>query len=226
MKQSLRADLLQILPKNHSQFVGLGVSCGQLPASDIFQGFLNTTQHLYPAIVEVKCYPGYWLPKYQTTLQCGKLGRWEPAPTPCKPVYCSAPILPASLEVLEPTHNSSVNSSLNVRCKEGYETIIEKEEHGKLRCQQSGSNSEHGEWFGIQQIPVCNMIRCPMPNNPDNGTVVYSSLSFNSTAMYSCNGGYELVGVSSRNCLANKTWSGGKPECKGELKPRISIKTG
>ena len=167
----------------------------------------------------MKCFSGYWLPKNQTTLRCNKLGQWQPAPALCKPVYCSAPILPASVEVQEPSQNNTYiyGSVLNVTCKEGYETIIDNVKHGRLECRQSGDNSQHGEWSGTQQIPMCNKISCPTPKKLDNGIVVSTSLTFNSTARYSCNTGYELVGVRSRNCLASKTWSGGLPQCKGEL---------
>ena len=42
-----------------------------------------------------------------------------------------------------------------------------------------------------------------------NGTI------FQSMASYSCDNGYNLVGVQRRTCESNAMWSGAEPECKG-----------
>ena len=47
-------------------------------------------------------------------------------------------------------------------------------------------------------------------------SVSYSSnsKSYNSTAMYSCKNGYNLVGVAVRTCLSSGNWSGDAPYCQ------------
>ena len=49
-----------------------------------------------------------------------------------------------------------------------------------------------------------------------NGTITTvpgSSTTFGTTATYACNGGYTLVGNSTRTCQANGSWSGTAPTC-------------
>ena len=42
-----------------------------------------------------------------------------------------------------------------------------------------------------------------------NGTI------FQSVATYTCDNGYNLVGIQNRTCESNAVWSGDEPECKG-----------
>ena len=51
--------------------------------------------------------------------------------------------------------------------------------------------------------------------DPENGTVTVTNTTFASTATYSCNDGYSLVGVTTRTCLASDLWSGDEPTCRG-----------
>ena len=39
--------------------------------------------------------------------------------------------------------------------------------------------------------------------------------TYRGVALYNCRYGYDLVGVMSRDCQANATWSDKKPVCKG-----------
>ena len=47
-------------------------------------------------------------------------------------------------------------------------------------------------------------------------SVSYSSnsRSYNSTVTYSCENGYNLVGVAERTCLSSGNWSGDTPSCE------------
>ena len=56
------------------------------------------------------------------------------------------------------------------------------------------------------------VIDCEAPPSPDNGHVGYSSTVFGSQASYSCNSGYELVGVQIRICQEDG-WSVSTPTC-------------
>uniref|UniRef100_A0A1X7UL16 Sushi domain-containing protein n=1 Tax=Amphimedon queenslandica TaxID=400682 RepID=A0A1X7UL16_AMPQE len=49
----------------------------------------------------------------------------------------------------------------------------------------------------------------------DNATILsYNSISVNSTATYSCEDGYSLVGDAVRTCLSSGNWSGNPPYCQ------------
>jgi hypothetical protein len=57
-------------------------------------------------------------------------------------------------------------------------------------------------------------VDCGSLTDPVNGAVTVTNTTFNSTATYSCNGGYNLVGdTTTRTCLASASWSGSKPSC-------------
>ena len=45
-------------------------------------------------------------------------------------------------------------------------------------------------------------------------SVSYNSTIYNSIAMYSCENGYNLVGVAERTCLSSGNWSGDRPYCQ------------
>lgn len=58
-----------------------------------------------------------------------------------------------------------------------------------------------------------------------NGEVDYTSSTVGSTATYTCNTGFELVGEMSRSCLANGEWSGTTPMCVSLPTPTIVTST-
>ena len=49
--------------------------------------------------------------------------------------------------------------------------------------------------------------------NPANGMVSFSATTPGSSATYTCNTGYQLVGTSPRTCQSDGTWSGSDPTC-------------
>ena len=59
-------------------------------------------------------------------------------------------------------------------------------------------------------------VDCGTLTNPANGQVTYTAGTlFGQTATYSCDSGYNLVGVSVRTCQATGVWSGSVPTCQG-----------
>ena len=62
-----------------------------------------------------------------------------------------------------------------------------------------------------------SVVDCGELNPPVNGMVNVSGTTTNSTASYSCDEGYDLVGVSTRTCLSSGDWSHDEVECKREL---------
>ena len=60
-------------------------------------------------------------------------------------------------------------------------------------------------------------VDCGEPENIENGEVSYSSTTLTSSANYSCNNGYTLVGYSaSLICNKDGKWEGQLPACAGE----------
>ena len=57
------------------------------------------------------------------------------------------------------------------------------------------------------------VVDCGVLDNPANGRIDVSQTSFGTTATYSCNSGFVLVGKATRTCQANGKWSGVAPTC-------------
>lgn len=56
-------------------------------------------------------------------------------------------------------------------------------------------------------------VDCGTLSSPANGDVDFGQTTLRSVATYSCNAGYDLVGVESVTCQTNGMWSAGIPEC-------------
>ena len=67
-------------------------------------------------------------------------------------------------------------------------------------------------WSGA--APTCDIRSCPTLANPANGSVAAATLTFGSTATYSCDTGYALSGGATRMCQSDATWSGAAPTCQ------------
>ena len=63
---------------------------------------------------------------------------------------------------------------------------------------------------------ITNMfVGCPNLSAPAHGSVDYiSGVDVGSQAIYSCEQGYSLVGISTRVCQSDGTWSGQPPLCQ------------
>ena len=58
---------------------------------------------------------------------------------------------------------------------------------------------------------------CSPLTAPTNGDVLVSGLTLGSQAVYSCDVGYELVGIARRECSVDGIWSGSVPFCRREF---------
>ena len=61
-------------------------------------------------------------------------------------------------------------------------------------------------------VDVCSPLIAPA-----NGDVIVTGLTLGSQAMYSCDAGYELVGLTIRECSVDGIWSGREPFCRCKL---------
>ena len=59
-------------------------------------------------------------------------------------------------------------------------------------------------------------VDCGILTDPTNGQVMFTTTTYLSTADYTCDTGYNLVGVNQRTCTAAGTWSDGEPTCQSE----------
>ena len=60
-------------------------------------------------------------------------------------------------------------------------------------------------------------VECGTLNDTTNGRVSHpNGTTFEQTATYSCDTGYNLMGNSTRTCQATGNWSGNEPACISE----------
>ena len=59
-------------------------------------------------------------------------------------------------------------------------------------------------------------MECPPLTNPENGMVMVDGVIEISTAIYSCNTGFNINGSHSRTCGPDGTWSGTEPSCQSK----------
>ncbi|XP_019863662.1 PREDICTED: CUB and sushi domain-containing protein 1-like isoform X3 [Amphimedon queenslandica] len=71
----------------------------------------------------------------------------------------------------------------------------------------------NGTWSGM--APICKRVNCgPLPHIANGAVSIHPDTRLGSTATYTCNSGYKLVGNDTRTCLANGKWSGQEPVCR------------
>ncbi|KAL0166375.1 hypothetical protein M9458_038219, partial [Cirrhinus mrigala] len=64
-------------------------------------------------------------------------------------------------------------------------------------------------------------VDCGHPGSPPNGVLSGDKFTFGATVRYSCTGGRQLKGESSRTCQLNGHWSAPMPFCSGRTDAHI-----
>ncbi|KAF7657870.1 hypothetical protein LDENG_00021120 [Lucifuga dentata] len=94
-------------------------------------------------------------------------------------------------------------------CEEGYWLSTP----GPMRCTASGKWSE--------QPPTCELVQCETLSSPARGSIEcfhpLGSSSYQSTCVFTCDEGYEMVGSQSNSlqCEASGHWNASQPVCVG-----------
>ena len=74
----------------------------------------------------------------------------------------------------------------------------------------------HVSTFTKQSCIIYSVVDCGSPSKLISGSVTFFSTIFGSTATYSCDHGYVMVGQSIHICQVDGNWSGRKPLCKSK----------
>ncbi|RUS82417.1 hypothetical protein EGW08_009805, partial [Elysia chlorotica] len=131
-------------------------------------------------------------------LTCNQDGEWNGTVPICGIVTCDN--ITVSNGIFSYTGNS-FGSSAQLICNEGF-TL---QGSGITQC------DEHGLWVDAKESK-CERIQCTNPPNIANGITEFSSLSYQSKAIYKCSYGYRLVGQNALKCT-HSGWEGIKPSC-------------
>ncbi|KAB0365770.1 hypothetical protein FD754_009926 [Muntiacus muntjak] len=183
------------------------ISCG-IPKAPTNGGIL-TTDYLVGTRVTYFCNDGYRLSsKELTTAICQSDGTWSNHnKTPrCVVVTCPS-INSFTLEhgrwrIVNGSHYE-YKTKVVFSCDPGY--------HGlgpaSIECLPNGT------WSWRNERPYCQIISCGELPTPPNGNKIGTQTSYGSTAIFTCDSGFMLVGSAVRECLSSGLWSGSDTRC-------------
>uniref|UniRef100_H2LDN6 CUB and Sushi multiple domains 3 n=1 Tax=Oryzias latipes TaxID=8090 RepID=H2LDN6_ORYLA len=180
------------------------ISCGH-PGSPIYGRTVGNGYNLNN-VVSFVCNRGYEM-EGPAHAQCQANRQWNHPPPTCKVVNCSDPGIPAnSIRQSKIEHgNFTFGTVVFYDCNPGYYLFGSP----VLTCQPTG------QWD--KPLPECIVVDCGHPGSPPNGALSGDKFTFGSTVRYSCLGGRQLKGESSRTCQLNGMWSFPMPFCSGDI---------
>ncbi|PVD22923.1 hypothetical protein C0Q70_16183 [Pomacea canaliculata] len=123
-------------------------------------------------------------------------GRWSGSFPTCTKITCPLPRL------LENGRFRLVNDTyLRYQCNNGY----------RLEGSEDAFCSLEEQWEPA--LPVCRIVTCEDLSSAvlPYGRVIFTLANFGTTVRYTCEPGYQLIGVSSRRCSASGEWEGKQP---------------
>ncbi|XP_037548906.1 CUB and sushi domain-containing protein 3 [Nematolebias whitei] len=184
--------------------VCIPISCGH-PGSPIYGRTVGNGFNLND-VVSFVCNRGYEM-EGPARAQCQANRQWSQPPPTCKVVNCSDPGIPAnSIRQSKIEHgNFTFGTVVFYDCNPGYYLFGSP----VLSCQPTG------QWD--KPLPECIVVDCGHPGTPPNGLLSGDKFTFGSTVRYSCLGGRQLKGESSRTCQLNGMWSTPMPFCSGDI---------
>ncbi|EDM16293.1 rCG60055, isoform CRA_a [Rattus norvegicus] len=128
---------------------------------------------------------------------------WD-APVPaCQAISCGIPKAPTNGGIL--TTDYLVGTRVTYFCNDGYR--LSSKELTTATCQSDGTWSNHNK------TPRCVVISCGELPTPPNGNKIGTQTSYGSTAIFTCDLGFMLVGSAVRECLSSGLWSGSETRC-------------
>uniref|UniRef100_A0A8C1SG25 CUB and Sushi multiple domains 3 n=1 Tax=Cyprinus carpio TaxID=7962 RepID=A0A8C1SG25_CYPCA len=179
------------------------ISCGH-PGSPIYGRTVGNGFNLND-VVSFSCNMGYVM-EGPSRAQCQANRQWSQPPPTCKVVNCSDPGIPAnSIRQSKIEHgNFTFGTVVFYDCNPGYYLFGSP----VLTCQPTG------QWD--KPLPECIVVDCGHPGSPPNGVLSGDKFTFGATVRYSCTGGRQLKGESSRTCQLKGHWSAPMPFCSGD----------
>uniref|UniRef100_A0AAY4CTR7 CUB and Sushi multiple domains 3a n=1 Tax=Denticeps clupeoides TaxID=299321 RepID=A0AAY4CTR7_9TELE len=176
------------------------VDCGH-PGSPP-NGVLHGDKFTFGSTVRYSCKGGRQL-KGEPSRTCQLNGHWG-APMP----FCSGDSSGTCGDPGTPSHGSRGDSDFRIRSKVHFNCSTGYILYGSAErmCFPNGT------WSGTQ--PSCKPVQCGNPGTPSNGRVFrLDGTTYSHSVIYSCMEGYLLSGSTTRECLANGSWSGTLPNC-------------
>ncbi|XP_072789017.1 P-selectin isoform X6 [Taeniopygia guttata] len=185
------------------------VTCPVLRAPD--QGELNCS-HLhgdfsFGSTCAFSCQKGFVLMGPESR-ECTATGIWTGDAPRCEAVTCPVLRAPDQGEMnCSHLHGDfTFGSTCAFSCQKGF----------VLMGPESRECTATGIWTG--DATRCEAISCPVLSAPDQGEMrcshLHGNFTYGSMCAFSCQTGFVLVGLQSRECTALGTWTGDTPHCE------------
>nr|XP_054765086.1 P-selectin-like [Lytechinus pictus] len=157
-----------------------------------------------------ECSEGYDLIGSES-VRCQSNGTLSESPPTCNVVSCSIPVIPSHLSTMTSQCNGgqSINytDSCLYSCDVGYNLIGSE----SVTCLANTSLSDF--------LPICEVVTCSVPQLlPPLSTScpMGQEVNYNTSCEFSCSPGFDIIGSTSIDCLANGTFSGDIPMCESK----------
>ncbi|KAM3668983.1 P-selectin-like isoform 5-T7 [Ammospiza maritima maritima] len=158
------------------------------------------------------CQKGFVL-KEPESRECTALGTWTGGTPRCEAVTCPVLRAPDQGE-LNCSHfhgDFTFGSTCAFSCQKGF----------VLKGPESRECTASGIWTA--DATRCEAIACPVLNAPDQGEMhcshLHGNFTYGSVCAFSCQTGFALVGLQSRECTALGTWTGNTSHCEAVTCP-------
>ncbi|NXK65975.1 LYAM3 protein, partial [Sylvietta virens] len=161
----------------------------------------------YNSTCKFRCHEGFER-RGAGMLQCLPSQEWSANIPTCTAITC--PVLRApdrgELNCSHLHGDFTFGSTCAFSCQTGF----------ALMGPESRECTAMGTWTG--DAPHCEAIVCPGLRAPDQGEMqcshLHGNFTFGSTCSFSCQTGFVLMGLESRECTATGTWTGDTPQCE------------
>ncbi|XP_059167874.1 sushi, von Willebrand factor type A, EGF and pentraxin domain-containing protein 1-like [Physella acuta] len=177
--------------------VCLSITCPDPPL--ITNAVSVGTDRTYGAVVNYTCLPGFKSSVPSAQIKCELTKDWSSTRFRCTEVDCGAPAEIPNGIISGDTY--VFKNYVLYQCNQGY-TLTGPE---RRVCQ------ENGQWSDTH--PVCSPVVCGNLTAVLNGQVVYTAMTYLSTARFACDRGFELRGAQEITCMASGQWVPDPPEC-------------
>ncbi|XP_054142213.1 P-selectin [Melozone crissalis] len=158
------------------------------------------------------CQKGFVL-KGPESRECTATGIWTGDATRCEAITC--PVLrgpdQGELNCSHVHGDFTFGSTCAFFCQKGF----------VLKGPESRECTATGTWTG--DATRCEAIACPVLSAPDQGEMhcshLHGNFTYGSVCAFSCQTGFALVGLQSRECTALGTWTGNTSHCEAVTCP-------
>ena len=175
-------------------------------------GVIELDAITYGSKFKYKCNVGFRM-EGNAERECLINGSWSGHGANCEIITCPEPV-PIEHGFIQ-GDDFTYSKIIHYFCEGGY----------VLNGNQDRKCTKDGQW--TSQNPKCLPVQCPVPKHIQNGHIVGSKHKFMDTVEYACSAGFRLIGVQTRECLENATWSHERPHCEQVMcEPPKPIKYG